>query len=192
ELKEKQITDLQISFIEGSVDLGTKGLSTLTDSGEYLLFDFGQTSIKRRHIIKKHDKIVIDSVLPLVKSDYLFHKQRSELELKQIARELDSYIINTIMDTMDNVNYKGKRILVGIANYVFDGYIYKDRGGYGKLAYIKGNYEAHLSNEISVLLNREIAIKLYHDTSAMALNFDNTERTAVISLGTAFGIAFPE
>ena len=81
---------------------------------------------------------------------------------------------------------------MGIANYVFDGYIYKDRGGYGKLAYIKGNYEAHLSNEISVLLNREITIKLYHDTSAMALNFDNTERTAVISLGTAFGIAFPE
>jgi len=192
ELNDKHITDLQISFIEGSIDLGTKGLSTLTDDGEYLLFDFGQTSIKRRHIIKKHNRIVIDSVLPSVRSEYLFHKQKSEIELKQIARELDSYIINTIIDTMDIVNYKGNNILVGIANYVFDGDIYKDRGGYGKLAYIKGNYEAHLSNEISVLLNKEITIKLYHDTSAMALNFNNTGRTAVISLGTAFGIAFPE
>ena len=192
ELKKNKITDLQVSFIEGSVDLGTKGLTTLVVEGEYLLFDFGQTNIKRRHIIKGDNIIAIDSILPSIKSDYLFYKQKSEIELLHLANELDSFIINTIIDTTNIVNYKGNHILVGIANYVIDGNIYLKRGGYGKLAYIKGNYEVHLSNKISVLLKREIIVKLYHDTSAMALNFKNTERTAVISLGTAFGIAFVE
>ena len=58
--KEQKITDLDISFVDGSVDLGTKGLATLTIDGEYLLFDFGQTSIKRRHILRKQNKIVIN------------------------------------------------------------------------------------------------------------------------------------
>ncbi len=192
ELKKRKIKDLKISFIEGSVDLGTKGLSSLVGNGEYLLFDFGQTNVKRRHILKKGNDIVIDSVLLPVKSNFLFHKHINEEELRTIAKELDNFIINTIIDTMNIVNYNGNKILVGIANYVNDGKIYKDRGGYGKLAFIKGNYEAYLSNQISQLLNREITIKLYHDTSAMALNFKNRKRSAVISLGTAFGIAFVE
>jgi len=192
ELNNHNIDDLKVSFIEGSIDLGTKGLTHITISGEYLLFDFGQTSIKRRHIIKEDNSIVIDSILPSVKSKHLFYKQKSEKELIHLANELDSFIINTIIDTVNIVNYKGNNMLVGIANYVIDGVIYSERGGYGKLSYIKGNYEEHLSNKISVLLKREITIRLYHDTSAMALNFRNTKRTAVISLGTAFGIAFPE
>lgn len=192
ELKKQNIFDLQISFIEGSVDLGTKGLSTLTADGEYLLFDFGQTNIKRRHIIKKESEIIIDCILPTVKSEYLFHKQKTEEELIQIAKKLDNYVITTIMDTVNIVNYKGNNILIGIANYIYNGNIYSARGGYGKLSLIKGNYEIHLSNQISVLLSREIKVKLYHDTSAMALNFETTKRTAVISLGTAFGIAYPE
>ncbi len=191
-LHQNNITDLQISFIEGSVNLGTKGLSSLTNDGEYLLFDFGQTNIKRRHIFKKDSEIVIDSVLPSVKSKYLFYKQKSEKELLNLANKLDDFIINTIIDSMNIVNYKGNDIIVGIANYVYNGNIYQNRGGYGKLAYIKGNYEKHISDRISILLNKKITIRLYHDTSAMALNFNNTSRTAVISLGTAFGIAFPE
>ncbi|MCK5761830.1 MAG: hypothetical protein KAH16_02895 [Candidatus Izimaplasma sp.] len=192
ELNNHDINDLKVSFIEGSVDLGTKGLSNITVNGEYLLFDFGQTNIKRRHIVKEESELVIDSILPSVKSKYLFYKQKSEKELFHIANQLDSFIINTIIDTVNIVNYKGSNMLIGIANYVIDGNTYSARGGYGKLAFIKGNYEEHLSNEISVLLQREIIIRLYHDTSAMALNFKNTKRTAVVSLGTAFGIAFPE
>ena len=157
-----------------------------------MLFDFGQTNIKRRHLVKEMDDIAIDSVLPSIKSEFLFYKHKNEEELKYIARELDGFIINTIIDTANNVNYKGSTILIGIANYVIDGFIYSGRGGYGKLAFIEGNYEEHLSNIISVLMKREITIRLYHDTSAMALNFNSTNRSAVISLGTAFGVGFPQ
>ena len=50
----------------------------------------------------------------------------------------------------------------------------------------------YLSRVISTKLNRKINVLLYHDTSAMALNFKKYENSAVISLGTAFGVGFPE
>jgi hypothetical protein len=80
---------------------------------------------------------------------------------------------------------------MSIANYINNGAIYASRGGYGKLAYISDHYESHLSNKVSKELGKSVTIKLYHDTSAMALMFKNKPNTAVISLGTAFGIAFP-
>lgn len=189
---KQNISNINVSFIEGSVDLGTKGLSTLVEDGEFLLFDFGQTSIKRRHLIKHNKEIEIDCILSPVKSQYLDYKGINPEQLELRALKLDNFIVSTIIETINSVLFKGNSILIAIANYINDGEIYSKRGGYAKLSYIPENYEVHLSEKLSSLLNRKINIKLYHDTSAMALNFKNIERTAVISLGTAFGIAFPE
>jgi len=41
QFKEYNILHKRITFIEGSSNLGTKGLSTLVTDGDYLLFDFG-------------------------------------------------------------------------------------------------------------------------------------------------------
>ena len=192
ELSKNMINDLKVCFIEGSMNLGTKGLCNLTADGTHLLFDFGQTNIKRRYLIKRNNEIVIDSILEPRDSKFLDHKNKSNNELKDSSIKLDNYIISTIMDSVNTVKFNGNNIFIAIANYLVDGFIYSKRGGYAKLALIKGNYETHLSNEISKLLSRKIKVKLFHDTSAMALNFDSIKRTAVISLGTAFGIAFPE
>ncbi len=191
-LLENNITNLNVRFIEGSLNLGTKGLTNLTNNGEHLLFDFGQTNIKRRYIVKKNNEIVIDSILPIIKSQFLFHKNKSQTELIETAIKLDQFIISTIIDTVNTVNFKGNNIIIAIANYLIDGKIYEKRGGYAKLALLNNNYESHLNQELSKLLKREIYVKLVHDTSAMALNFNKVKRTAVVSLGTAFGIAFPE
>jgi len=191
-LEANKIDNLTVTFIEGSANLGTQGLSTLITDGDYLLFDFGQTNIKRARHMKKNNKVVIETVLPQVKSDYLFYKSKSEDEVKQIAHLLDDYIVNTIANTIKQVAYQSGNIYMSIANYVSEGKIYSARGGYGKLAYVSDNYEKHLSNRLSKLYNRDIKVKLFHDTSAMALVFKNRPNTAVISLGTAFGIAFPE
>lgn len=190
-LKDKNINDLKIVFIQNSINLGTAGLSTLVESGEFLIFDFGQTNIKRRHIFKRNNKIVTDRVLDTLESEYLYHNYKSLIELQDSARELDNYIVKIIIDTINDANFKSDLILMGIANYIFNGEIYLARGGYGKLAYISHNYEQYLSKQISWLIKKTITVKLFHDTSAMALTFNNDLRTAVISLGTAFGIAFP-
>jgi hypothetical protein len=191
-LKENDIDDLCITFIEGSSNLGTRGMSQLIENGDYLLFDFGQTNIKRARHFKVDGKIVIDTVLPMVESKFLFYKKKNEEEIKEIAHQLDDYIVNTILDTYKQVAFNSENIYLSIANYVFNGKIYSARGGYGKLAYVADNYEIHLSNRLSKILNKKINVKLFHDTSAMALMFSNKKNTAVISLGTAFGIAFTE
>ncbi len=190
-LLKNNISGVNIRFIEGSLNLGTKGLCNLTDDGNHLLFDFGQTNIKRRFIVKKDQEIVIDSILPIIKSKFLDYKNKSQLELQELAIKLDEFIISTIVNTMNTVNYKGNNIVIAIANYLIDGKIYPKRGGYAKLALLQGNYEKHLENELSKLLGNTVNVKLVHDTSAMALNFNDEKRTAVVSLGTAFGIAFP-
>ena len=191
-LGKNDIKNFNISFIEGSSNLGTKGLSNLVINGEYLLFDFGQTYIKRRHHIKDNGYVVIDSILPTVKSKYLFYKERDKYEIKDLAYRLDMYIIETILDTIYTVDFKGNDFIIGIANYIKKGRIYSARGGYGKLAYVDDNYESYLSIALSNKLGRKISVLLYHDTSAMALNFKNERNCAVISLGTAFGVGFPE
>lgn len=191
-LDENGIKDFKVSFIEGSSELGTKGLSFLVKDGEYLLFDFGQTYIKRRHHIKDNNDTVIDTVLPAIRSKFLFYKEKNIDEVKDIARSLNNFIISSILETINIVNFKGDNLIIGIANYISDGKIYSARGGYGKLAYITNNYQLYLSKELTKIIKRDINVLLYHDTSAMALNFNNNEPTAVISLGTAFGIGFPE
>ncbi|MBN2604701.1 MAG: hypothetical protein JXR62_02610, partial [Bacilli bacterium] len=90
------------------------------------------------------------------------------------------------------VNFKGKTILISIANYVNNGMIYSARGGYGKLAYLNDHYQRHLEHRLSSMIGHSVTVQLFHDTSAMALNFKDEKCTAVISLGTAFGVAFPE
>ncbi len=190
--KEESINDLQISFIEGSSNLGTKGLSTLISDGEYLLFDFGQTNIKRAYYIAEGYEIKVETVLPSLKSDYLFYKYRNHDELLLLAKNLDKYILSVIMKSIKEVGFSGKRIFIAIANYVYNGKIYESRGGYGKLAMIEDNYQSYLSNVLSKELDEIIEVKLYHDTSAMALLFKDEKNSAVISLGTAFGVAFTD
>lgn len=189
--EEENINNLNITFIEGSQNLGTKGLATEVENGRYLLFDFGQTKIKRAYHVKSNGKTDIDNVLSVVDSKYLFYKNRSDDEIKKIALKLHNFIKNTIIQTMKEVNFKGDSILISIANYVFNGAIYSERGGYGKLSYLGDNYETILSESLSKHVNKKINIKLYHDTSAMALLFRGKPDSAVISLGTAFGVAFP-
>lgn len=191
-LLENGVKDLKVSFIEGSSNLGTKGLSNLFEDGEYLLFDFGQTNIKRRYHLKVKNETVIDNILPVLKSKFLFYKEKNTQEIRDLAYRLDMYIINVLLDTVNEVNFKGNNIIMGIANYISKGKIYSARGGYGKLAFVDDNYQSYLSNVISNKLGRKIEVLLYHDTSSMALNFKNEKNCAVISLGTAFGIAFPE
>mgnify|MGYP007066204524 CR=1 FL=1 len=191
-LLENNIFDLNISFIEGSSDLGTKGLTYLIENGEYLLFDFGQTYIKRRFYVKDNEETKIDLVLSPLKSKFLFYKEKNTQQIKDLAYRLDMYVIDVILDSINEVDFNGNDIIIGLANYIHKGKIYSARGGYGKLAYVDDNYQSYLSNVISNKLGRKISVLLYHDTSAMALNFKNEENCAVISLGTAFGIGFPE
>ena len=139
-----------------------------------------------------NNETIIDNVLPALKSNFLFYKEKKPYEVKDLAYRLDMYIIKVILDTVKTVDFKGDSFIIGIANYISEGKIFSARGGYGKLAYVDDNYQSYLTTVLSNKLGRIVKVILYHDTSAMALNFKDEENCAVISLGTAFGIGFPK
>ncbi len=184
--------DKEVVFIAGSQNLGTKGLATLVEDGEYLLFDFGQTKIKRAHHIKDKGETKVDIILNTIDSKYLFYKEKDQEELVHIAENLHKYIVDVIKRTASEVAFEGNGIHLAIANYVNDGKLYPNRGGYAKLSTIANHYESFLSDEVSKELGRDIHVTLHHDTSAMALNFKEEQQIAVLSIGTAFGVAFPD
>lgn len=192
EFRRQQISNVTVTFVSDSQHLGTKGMATEIDHGEYVLFDFGQTHIKRAYVVKNHSKIVKDQVLSPVMSQYLEYKNTPIEAVKELAVELDEFIVDTILHTANEVGFQGNDFYISIANYVHGGAIYSNRGGYGKLAYLAANYQVHLQQRLHQRLHRSVRVRLFHDTSAMALLFRNEDHCAVISLGTAFGIAFPE
>lgn len=192
EFEHKNISDVIVTFIPDSQNMGTRGLATQVTHGEYLLFDFGQTNIKRSHLLKKHEKTIYHTDLSACPAKHLFYKTVSEEDIKPTAVQLDDYIIDVLIQTVKETDFQGDHMYLSIANYVSNGAIYSARGGYGKLAYLTPNYQNHLQHRISQQLGRPIDVRLFHDTSAMGLLFDTEEHCAVISLGTAFGVAFPD
>lgn len=190
EFARRDITNVTVSFVEGSQNMGTRGLATLVADGEHLLFDFGQTAIKRAHHVKDGGHPIIDATLSTLPANHLFYKSPEEAEVIRTAHQLDDYITEVIKDTAREVSFSGNVIHMAIANYVRQGRIYAARGGYGKLAFVATNYQEHLAKRLSLLFGRPIQIHLHHDTSAMGLLFRGEPHTAVLSLGTAFGVAF--
>ena len=183
--------DVHAEFVPFSGNIGTKGLSIIALDGESLLFDFGQTNIKRSFVLKKNNKIIKSIIFDTKQSTFLEYKNLNSHDLTLSAKQLHNYIIDCIMETATETDFKGSTVLMSIANYVYKGKIFLDRGGYGKLAMLSENYCVFLSKELSSKLNRIITVKMYHDTTAMAIPFKNKRNSAIISLGTAFGIAFP-
>lgn len=190
-LREEKI-DLEISFIEGSINLGTEALSKKVVDSEALLFDFGQTNIKRRHHLKDGEDVVFDMILPCMHSKYLFYKKQSDEELMKTAKKLDQYIQSVILKTIEETMFEGDKILLAIANYIYQGRIYPSRGGYAKLGLLGENYEVYLTECLSRKIGYHLDVTLIHDTTAVSYFFEEEVNTAVISIGTAFGVSFVE
>lgn len=190
EMIKKEEIDLEISFIEGSVNLGTEALGKKVDSGDALLFDFGQTNIKRRHHSKEGNDIELDMILPCLPSKYLFYKTQNDEELLETASKLDQYIQDVIIKTMETTLFDGQKVFIAMANYIYKGQIYASRGGYAKLGLLVNHYEDYLSDALTKKVGYHIDVKLFHDTTAVSYFFEEEKNAAIISIGTAFGVAF--
>ena len=178
--------DKEVIFIDQAHDFGLRGLSNKLNQNT-LIFDFGQTNIKRGiYNIEKKDNF---TVLESFKSKFFTSKSQEETVLIDEASKLHKFLLEVIFETIEETNFKGSLIRIALSNYVQNGFIRASNFGYGILAFLEGNYQNRLSNDVSLFTNRMIKVELFHDTTAMALNF-NKKNTAVISIGTAFGIAF--
>lgn len=190
EIINNNIDNFEVVIVEDSANYGTLGLIKKIDENESLVFDFGQSFIKRLHVNKNSNKVLFKNTLKPIISKHLKHTGYSKCDLKASGAILHKYIVEVITNTINEVNFTGNNIYISIANYIFFGKIYESRGGYAKLHYSADNYQEYLNNAVSESLNRDINVYLYHDTTAMALMFEKNHNEAVISLGTGFGISF--
>lgn len=185
-IERKIVEDNQsfdVVFIPNSGDLALYGMMTLCHS-ESLVFDFGQTSIKRARISADHEFVS----LPSYESKYLF--PATLMEVMKTAKDLDDFIFKTVTSTISQESFSRKNIYIALSNYVNSGHLTPANSGYGLLAHLYPDYQHHLETRLHEALDHSYSVTLFHDASAMALAIEAHAPTALISLGTAFGIAF--
>lgn len=181
---------------ENSSKIGALGcLTQVKDMADVqVVFDLGQTKIKRVIVVRKEADVNIIE-LPSVPSINMEWKVEDDDERIRQANELHEYLLNNISDTFKQAEaygYVGWEICLSIASYVVDGKINRDRGGYAKLCELGDNYASVLAADLEKKLGRSIMIRLIHDGTAVALYYNNYQDAVCITMGTAFGVGFPE
>lgn len=172
----------------------TTYLSGVPASGVNLIFDYGQSFIKRSYVIMENKQLKEIHILDKTLSQHVEWDIKDPETEKREAQELNNHFLETITRTVREVEAQGlsihPHIILSIANYVKDGVI-ANRGGYGKLRLIAPNYALYLSHRLKEILDRDFYFTLVHDGTAMAAGYSDYENAVCLSLGTAFGIGFP-
>lgn len=172
----------------------TTYLEDIPPSQVNLIFDYGQSFIKRSYAVMDGNKVRDIVILGKTLSRHVeWDIQDANLEEKE-ALALNRYFLETITRTVHEVENRGLQIhphiILSIANYVKSGVI-ANRGGYGKLRLIAPNYAEYLSRQLKERLGRDYYFTMLHDGTAMAAGYADYDNSVCISLGTAFGVGFP-
>lgn len=163
--------------------------------GTFIVFDFGQTNLKRSIIKKCDGEIIGAKMLDSLPSEFMQSMKAADSAARDEAIKLSSYLKSCIYETISYAQKSeeiNSEVIISIANYVSDGCLNGVRGGYAKLKSLCNNYGEYLENELSGMLRRRISIRLIHDSTAAALYFSDYKNSVCITIGTAFGVGFPE
>lgn len=159
------------------------------------VFDFGQTNIKRCIVKKAGEEIAGVTTLPSVESKYMKSDVPDRNEKRSMALCLHKYLINTVLDTYREAEKNDElsdEIIISIASYTVGGRLNDRRGGYAKLSLLCNNYAECLSEELSGRLKHRVRVRLIHDGTAVALYFGGYRDAVCITMGTGFGVGFPD
>lgn len=182
-------------FDNGSY-IGMMGLAQrlLPDGEAGLVLDLGHTRFKRGAVRMSGGEISEFTPFDSLPSLYTPDRFTNEQEKFEAALELHRHIVRTIEGSWREASRHydlNSTILVSIANYVDGGVLNSVRGGFAKLSVLGDNYAQLLDEEISSELHSEINVRLVHDSTASALYFDGEDNAVCITLGTGFGVGFP-
>lgn len=185
------------SLYENSSHIGAMGCSRIIKENDktFAVLDLGQTNIKRCIIRKRGGEIASITTLntlPSMNMDLTFGNTQDNYDK---AMELHRYLLNVISDSCKNLelsDLEQGEVIISIANYVIGGELNPNRGGYAKLHLLADDYADLLSHELSSRMHRPYRVRLIHDGTANALNFAGKEDAVCLSVGTAFGVGFPQ
>ena len=187
-----------IRLYDNGAYLGVMGLAQrlMHDDETALVFDLGHTNSKRALVRKSGGEIAGFSAFESLPSKFMQSRFDSDSEKFTAAMNLHNAIVKTIASTYREareVTEVSDRIFISIANYTYSGRLNIVRGGYAKLSVLGGdNYAAILEETLSGELRREVKVRLVHDATATALYFSDIPDAICLTLGTAFGVSFPD
>ena len=163
------------------------------DAQSMLLFDFGQTSIKRGIAHYKAGALVKLEALPSLPSEcpYLWFSRD-----ESFAAQTRDRILRVVKETWQEATISGhilsNRVAVILACYLLHGQPrHEDWGCYGRLQQFSPHLQTYLAEQVSEQLGQPIQIELLHDGQAASLPYAGIPYQAVMTFGTALGIGFP-
>ena len=187
-----------VRLFDNGAYLGVMGVAQrlMEDDTAALVFDLGHTSFKRA-LVRKHGGVISGfSPFESLPSKFMQSRFDTEDEKRSYAIQLHNYIVKTIASTYraaNEVTQVSDRILISIANYTYSGRLNTVRGGFAKLSALgTEHYASVLDETLSGELRRDIHVSLVHDATATALYFSDEPNSICLTLGTAFGVSFPE
>lgn len=165
-----------------------------------LVFDFGQTSIKRG--VAHYEAGHVSELEPLatVPANCYMRWVSKEPHFAELSRQLAEKTLARLLQVIDATWAEAKAkgcelsdtIAVILACYLLNGQPRpEDWGCYGRLQQFSSHLQTYLTEQVSSQLDQPVQIRLLHDGQAAALPYAGKSNSAVMTFGTAIGIGFP-
>lgn len=186
------IRTLTVSRFENMVTPSLIGCANSSFPSELIfVFDFGATTAKSgiAHIGREGYQI---EELPQRKTPEI----KNTVYSKDDAEQLHKYILNIILSTVEKQTSQKPMCNISvsmcISNNIYDGKI-SDRGFFAPLRKLAPSYFCYLKNDLEQYFHCPVTLSIQNDAEAVAHLFtDYAPYAAVITLGTAMGIAYPK
>ena len=186
-----------VKLFENGAFLGVMGIAQrlMRDHQRCMGFDLGHTNFKRALVRKEGGEITGFTPFETAPSRFMQSRFDSEREKMNAAVELHNYIVRSVVSAYKDaatLTTVSDECLISIANYTYSGCLNPNRGGYAKLTLLGENYAAVLDETLSGELRRPVRTTLVHDATATALYFSDEQNAVSVTLGTGFGVGFPD
>ncbi len=165
-----------------------------------LVFDFGQTSVKRAVAVYENSALTALHLLPSLPADCTSINLRND---RRLAEKTAVFLTQAIAQSWQEAQMAGWPVsfhmAAAIACYLVGGHpaLLWDMGCYGRLQLLTADLPRYLAERVSEMAGTPLELRLFHDGTAAALTYagDGKARsvaeTAVLTLGTAIGNGFP-
>ena len=185
-------SDLHVAISSYGAHVVLAGLARYAPDGtQYmLLFDFGQTNVKRGRATYRDGALSRIDLFPSLPSPC----DGSTFSLAA-AQEQWAFMLPIIAEywTEKIASADRPRTAIGLAlaTHLNDGHPFPtDRGCYGRLQLLGPRLALFLRDSLAGQIGPYRAFALLHDGLAAATAYAGTERTAVLTLGTAIGVGY--
>jgi hypothetical protein len=194
-LVDAGLADLALEHSRFGAHLPLVGLarSAPSDVTESLLFDFGQTAVKRGCAHYRAGQLTTIDLWPNAPTvcDEIIAAHQSDQAIRQRWQAMAT-TIKASWASMPAAQRPNLAIGICMACYLFAGQPSpRDTGCYGALQRLSPHLASFIAGELAQRLGQPVPLTLMHDGAAAATTYAGHRRAVVITLGTAIGNGFP-